>query len=126
MERSPFMSLPLELRNRIYELALQHETRLKITWPTRRRIDQLVPVRKDCGRFALLVTCRQIREECTQVLYSVNIFELRLSAKHYDPMFHVLNRFLNSIGDKNKQALRTIHVPLLDPTLTHLPGDSSA
>ena len=70
------LSLPAELRNRIYELALITPT--PITCWTRKFLAGERPKHAETG---LIRTCQQIRNEGLKIYYHDNIFELRCCVK---------------------------------------------
>jgi hypothetical protein len=66
----PFLRLPPELRNWIYELAIEGDQHVSITKVKTGTAYNLQPRRRDAIRF----TNRQIREECAGIWYSTRIF----------------------------------------------------
>lgn len=92
---SPFLRLPLELREAIYSYVLPHtspyqsDPRLRISPahnlrttqeshpPGQRRLD--TDAIWHLGSTALLCTCRQVHDECAALLYGTNVFVLDVS-----------------------------------------------
>lgn len=118
MDHSPLAKLPAELRNRVYELSLHHDKPFILTGSARRRKGTLVPLHKLREPYALLVTCRQIRKEATQLLYALNSFVVHGS--RHDRKSQALRRFLGDIGESNTNALRHIGLDLSGGTLAGL------
>ncbi|KAF5872911.1 uncharacterized protein Bfra_008188 [Botrytis fragariae] len=95
------LSLPRELRNKIYEELLVCESSIEIDSQLR-----FLPWDLTQG---LLFTCRTIHGEATSVFYSQNIFE-----------FDLWNAqgFLNKIGPINASSMR--HIAITFPSFYHL------
>ncbi|KAF2831490.1 hypothetical protein CC86DRAFT_402011 [Ophiobolus disseminans] len=95
-QTSRLLRLPAELRNRIYELALNQGN------------IQLFPGiqadsrPEDKPELALLRTCRQILSEASPIFYSINTFEFEFT-------FHIL-RFALSLTEQNRQVIRSIRL----------------
>jgi len=105
MNSSPFARLAPELRNQIYELVLRGDEPFSIVCEAfnegpRQDRDEQQPV-----PLALPSTCKQMHEECAQLLYSINTFRLR-STSPYHPTT-ILHIFQDAIGERNASALRT-------------------
>ncbi|KAK5124197.1 hypothetical protein LTR85_001900 [Meristemomyces frigidus] len=120
MENSPFAKLAPELRNRIYELALTLPKRIVIV---RRSFSPSTfrqePANARYQPLALAMTCRVINEECQQLFYAANAFELR-AALHSNGTT-TLGGFCETIGGRNSAALRSVTVDahevyLVDPS----------
>jgi len=80
-----FLHLPGEIRNHIYHLVLIHPS-----CPPRRSTHNLVP--------NLLSTCRQITQEATPILYSLNTFTAHPSLLTSMPYLHSPTRPLYTPG----------------------------
>ena len=99
---SPLLDLPSEIRNRICELVLVQKGPVKI-------VDGWSP----SGLWALLVTCRQIREEASGFFYNGNIFGHHSGDYQATPdnsSVASLASWLKKIGPRNRAVLREIHV----------------
>ncbi|KAK0934987.1 hypothetical protein LTR48_006608 [Friedmanniomyces endolithicus] len=130
--RSPFMSLPPELRNNIYEYMFSKRT-IRVRFNHRgRRIGALVtdgrsvepPADGICP--ALLRTCKQVYEEAAQLFYARNRFEvaayqpglvlggrtrLQPDREHIFLVYMLgiaLREFLKVIGVRNTKALTDV------------------
>lgn len=70
---SPFVRLPAELRNRIYEFTF-HDTTVKVH-ERRKHHGQLhrKKYQQSCG---IIFVCRQIRHEALPILYDASTFDL--------------------------------------------------
>ncbi|GIZ43609.1 hypothetical protein CKM354_000682800 [Cercospora kikuchii] len=73
---SPFSKLPAELRNRIWELAVVNEQPLEVSF-TFEPDDEIAFSLIDKSTSSLLVTCKQVRDECASMFYNRNTFRLR-------------------------------------------------
>lgn len=59
----------------------------------------------------LTMTCKEVREECLQLYYSINTFQLESAPlENGGDLLRSLNAFRYSIGHENAMALRTINV----------------
>ncbi|KAK4890562.1 hypothetical protein LTR27_010724 [Elasticomyces elasticus] len=92
MDDSPFSRIPAELRNRCFELALCQPGPIQIHRPG--------------DRFTATV----MRKDCTEMLYAVNTFSIPFGG--LAPITNTPNQFLSQIGQKNTQAIRSMHVDL--------------
>ncbi|RMZ07191.1 hypothetical protein D0862_04350 [Hortaea werneckii] len=88
-QTSPLLTLPPELRNRIYSLALTSNSKIN---PTKTGL---------LKRPALLQTSHQIRAEATQMWFACNAFQLPLNPSHPTN----LHNFLSSTGKANLAVL---------------------
>jgi len=79
MNHSPLARLPPELRNNVYELALQQSNAVTVclTKSTMNHASRLANID---NTISLLQTCTQIRTEATQLFFSVNCFTVALDA----------------------------------------------
>ncbi|KAK4952368.1 hypothetical protein LTR10_009174 [Elasticomyces elasticus] len=110
---SPFLRLPPELRNSIYELALQQPEpvvirRLGKVWPECRQPSSQLPHHAT----ALTRTCKLIRGEDTQLFYAINTFIILCEHVNHRYKLLPLCDFLDQIGQQNKSALRFINVDI--------------
>ena len=85
METSPFGKLPAELRNKIYELVLPRNDTLKVHSTYRRRrtgesVATFLFPRKNIN--ALLLTCKQARQDCAGLFYANNTFRIASWGHH--------------------------------------------
>ena len=76
MTESPFNELAAELRNRIWEFAVVNEQPLEVVF-TSESDDEIAFSLADKSTTSLLMTCKQVREECASMFYNRNIFRLR-------------------------------------------------
>ncbi|KAM7196745.1 hypothetical protein V8F20_006938 [Naviculisporaceae sp. PSN 640] len=102
----PLLSLPIELRLEIYELVLIRSCRFPIPYPRRRtnrgENDRNRRFRTQIG-LNLLLSCRQVYQEASKILYSRN---------HFIAVTDIcLESFLTSIG-QNIQFLRRLQLDL--------------
>lgn len=81
IDNAPFGKLAAELRNQIYEYVLIHDEPICITTiyhganrPIRMRMKNQA---FNSRPLSLLAVCRQTQEECTELFYSNNIFQLK-------------------------------------------------
>lgn len=72
--RSPFLRLPAELRNKIYQYAFQNNTVLVV--PERSDEHQLEHRRELRGPMALWICCRQVYHEAMPLYMSLSTFDL--------------------------------------------------
>ena len=93
MDNSPLCSLPPELRNYIYELALTQPSPIQvitISYPT----ESPLHLKADIPHArALSQTCKQLRQETHQLLYAYNAFVITLGTFKLSPN-EVVNRML--------------------------------
>ncbi|KAF7195273.1 hypothetical protein HII31_03479 [Pseudocercospora fuligena] len=113
MESSPFGKLSAELRNEIYELALTFEDTLIVT-ETSASNGLYCSVAHPT---ALLQTSRQIRSEATKMFYANNSFHITDSdtshEKEVTRSFSILQRFFNTIGLHNSNAIKHLSLDLV-------------
>ncbi|KAK5698218.1 hypothetical protein LTR97_007179 [Elasticomyces elasticus] len=118
MALSSFERLPAELRNQIQELAVFRAQPIVI-----RRVyyqDQagnigfaLRSPQARSGLTALTQTCRMFRSDCSALFYSVNRFTVVRRAKFdWAEKMSALHKFLMQIGERNRNALRSITLDL--------------
>lgn len=107
-----FLDLPGELRNVIYRLVFVDEKPFDFHTPTNFQHSS-----------AFLRTCRTIRDEGTQILYSENSFIIERQSKpranYWTPTwtevgFKDVRLWLSSIGEVNISHLRDLHMVLED------------
>ncbi|KAK3708566.1 hypothetical protein LTR37_011461 [Vermiconidia calcicola] len=78
MERSPFEKLSAELRNTIYAMVVYEPCEIRFDW--READDAWVTSEPGPLRGSgLTETCKQIREECLPMMFSMNCFTFRTS-----------------------------------------------
>ncbi|KAI9723734.1 MAG: hypothetical protein M1812_001034 [Candelaria pacifica] len=117
---TPFLKLPGELRNRIYELTLVKDTPIELfsdtidISPSTRAQKDLVFVRKNLAA-GLLRTCRQIYKETVRIFYGDNTFYF--TGGHFEDASWMLYRFLLTIsptydGPGSRQYLTRIGIKL--------------
>ena len=109
MENSHLARLPPELRDHIYDAALQsRETILLGSKKTQEVIlpstDWTTPI-----AISLLLACRQIQEEATKRLYGSNTFSIVHNQGDVSCEDN-LQRFLTRIGGTNAKSLRSMRV----------------
>ncbi|KAK5698217.1 hypothetical protein LTR97_007178 [Elasticomyces elasticus] len=111
---SPFLRLPPELRNSIYELVLQQPEPVVIcrrgkVWPQSQQLESHQPHHA----MSLTATCRLIRQECGPLFYNLNSFVM-LSRKDvpWDDKLQLPELFVEQIGLFNRLALRSLIVDL--------------
>lgn len=111
MDDSSFGRLPAELRNSVYELVLTHPTPFNLE----PRLDPKAGSKtravaaSEPNFLALVKTCKQINTECSQIVYSSNIFSFTNWA--YSPDYtHLLATFTSQIGSLKADAIRTVFV----------------
>lgn len=110
-----FLGLPIELRNDIYEQLLVHDNRLPIGKDGTYH-DKKDKVASTYFTLGLLLTCKQIHEEASSVLFAHNLFVFCWA-------WQIPRNFLNIVGRKNASSLRHIIIayPIFKfPTLDHL------
>ena len=134
MDQSTLRKLPAELRNQIYELALQqsHGVTVELTCQRNEMLRSRSEYENAWTRRPLLqnslsltMTCKAIREESLGLFYSTNNFTLQLNLLNHDTaaaLFEIadadhmadimwrgsLRRWLASIGEKNHSCLRFV------------------
>ena len=109
MEDSPLGKLPAELRNRIYTFVFQRPSPIKILLrPPRKRSLTTDDETKEDKPTSLLLTCRQVNVECSQLFYAVNTFEI----DNYDPnsLAKFPIKFFTQIGVGNCSAVQMVRV----------------
>jgi hypothetical protein len=89
--KTSFLSLPAELRNEIYAVALDERGPIRI----RTTLPYLLEP-------ALLATNRQVRSEAVGIWYGENVFEIDGSSPAV--------RFLRAATDEKLRALRSLHI----------------
>ncbi|KAK5124134.1 hypothetical protein LTR85_001837 [Meristemomyces frigidus] len=130
MDNSPLSTLPAELRDVMYELALHSEDAVVLQWHPdlggfRACSSAGLPIPI---RLALTETCKQTRSECLQLFYTSNTFELRLGEKVDERTFaerctvmnrdpnpqygHMVDTFFTSIGSATEAAITRLNVDL--------------
>ena len=116
MDDSPLKKLSPELRNHIYELTLPLDGVFKIQevkqfdgWRTKVRFQASSDQRH---RFALNQVCKEIRQECTPMLYGRNRFEIRYSCGDCKTPEKVVQEFYHNIGPDVASWLRKINIDL--------------
>ncbi|OCK79221.1 hypothetical protein K432DRAFT_383284 [Lepidopterella palustris CBS 459.81] len=106
--RIGFMSLPPELRNKVYRLLFVASRELNFVSPD-----------NFCLSSAFLRTCRQVHDEGTSILYGENSFHFerhwRMRAPFWDPVpkeigFKDMRLFLKMIGTVNLARIRTMRI----------------
>ena len=103
MTTSPFIELPAELRNRIYEFAVIESD----------PIDLIVCCCKHCPHMAIVVqpavtrASRQLREESLPIFYGQNLF-LGQAYEGYVPAKMI--RWLRAIGAQNRSHIKNLYV----------------
>ncbi|KAK5129819.1 hypothetical protein LTR08_002796 [Meristemomyces frigidus] len=121
MDNSPFNDLPAELRVRIYTAALCPTEGVGISfaldkdWNTPN--ERPVYLSSKARLLALTATCKQMREECTPVFFSVNTFHLhpRRTMVHVpNAHYKLLSKWLACIGTHNTSLLKKVVVNLFE------------
>ena len=110
MNNSPFARLPPELRDSIYDTALQFPDDVVLS-ELRREGGNGLYSESDTKQVSLniLLLCRQISEEAAKRLYSGNTFAV-VQNKVDAYCDEVLNKFISSIGSTNAESLQSIRV----------------
>ncbi|KAK5122088.1 hypothetical protein LTR85_004334 [Meristemomyces frigidus] len=99
MEASPLKKLPAELRNRIYEMALQHEDAIII------RTDGAFDELSASGLpLALTATCREIRNDTLKMFYANNAFHFHTTLPNY-----ATSGFKQWVNNMNANNMSQIH-----------------
>lgn len=99
-QKSPLISLPAELRNEIYDLALTHS-------------DGPIDVTSDekPNEPALLATCVQIRTEATPIFYANNSFRFGTIAKRVSEGKNLrLRHRLETLGERRCAFITTLQL----------------
>ena len=117
MSKSPLLSLPAELRNRIWEYAVQQPQPIEIA---RRSISYKLSMSRCMKKpeelrvAALVKVCHQTHNECSQMLYALNTFLFTIHPGPHVRTQHdhtwIYGRFLDTIGAPQKASLRRIQV----------------
>ena len=114
----PLLQLPAELRNEIWQLALVRDEPIRIFHPGMGA--RLEP--------ALLATCKQIRNEAQDMLYSENTFEGHCSIEAIRSLPNKptsLLRWLGKIGDKRARMIKRLVVTLFNGSSRRLDARST-
>jgi hypothetical protein len=116
-ERSSFLRLPLELRERVYDLLLPYTEIMINTHPTQHKY-----VRWRYGHTAIMYTCSAIHRESSSLLYRTRNFQLTCGDDHFrfTPFWLPKGRLLpgllfpQSVGSRNLSQIRhfTIYMPV--------------
>jgi len=116
-ERSSFFRLPLELRERVYDLLLPYTEIMINTHPTQHKY-----VRWRYGHTAIMYTCSAIYRESSSLLYRTRNFQLTCGDDHFrfTPFWLPKGRLLpglpfpQSVGSRNLAQIRhfTIYMPV--------------
>ena len=116
-DRNSFFRLPLELRDRVYDLVLPHTETMFNTHPTQHKY-----VRWRYGHMTIMRTCSTIYEESSSLLYRTRNFQLTCGDDHFrfTPFWLPKGRLLpgllfpQSIGTNNLAQIRhfTIYMPV--------------
>ncbi|KAL8751134.1 MAG: hypothetical protein Q9184_006168 [Pyrenodesmia sp. 2 TL-2023] len=102
---SRFLSLPGELRNRIYELLLQYASSTSYIRPYTPWLSDDAPdlSSRNCLHPEILGTCRAVAFEASPTLYAKNIFALWADEASY---------FIRRIGKRNASLLKIVILTL--------------
>ncbi|KAK5725081.1 hypothetical protein LTR17_013280 [Elasticomyces elasticus] len=113
MADSLFARLSPEMRNIIYEFALQQSEPIMVRWHDDRddHPEDVASSSVDKYTTALAQTCRQIGKECGTMFYAINKFQFDSSTDSI-PKTTIVNRFLDTIGGENAKAMRFMSVDL--------------
>lgn len=116
-DRSSFFRLPLELRERVYDLVLPYTETMFNTSPTQHKY-----IRWRYGHLGILRTCTTIHREASSLLYRTRNFQLTCGDDHFrfTPFWLPKGRLLpglpfpQSVGAKNLMQIRhfTIYMPV--------------
>lgn len=116
-ERSSFFRLPLELRERVYDLLLPYTEIMINTHPTQHKY-----VRWRYGHTAIMYTCSAVYRESSSLLYRTRNFQLTCGDDHFrfTPFWLPKGRLLpglpfpQSVGSRNLAQIRhfTIYMPV--------------
>ena len=106
METSYFSRLAPELRNRIYEYALTRDRAFEITIYSDQ--EGLTQVKDTSARhpLGLAMTCRAMREECTELFYSLNTFTVKASNPRR--LTKIFDNFRAIIGPRNASSILSV------------------
>ncbi|KAK6393644.1 hypothetical protein LTR65_002516 [Meristemomyces frigidus] len=125
MDSSPLGGLPPELRNNIYELALQPDHQIKI-WLVSEGLEHKLGSKGHANTFALTRVCRQMRAESSQLFYSLNTFTVvlqtcilwpevaKLTVNRVDAILEPLQTLIDTIGPGNVASLTSVTLQLGD------------
>jgi hypothetical protein len=97
---SPFLCLPAELCNRLYELAFTGQS---ITVLRKRNETS---ARKEVGAIVILLTCRQIQHDVALLFYSFTTFNLDLFNQETDSP----GKSLAALGAENCSPIQSIKI----------------
>ncbi|KAK0334111.1 hypothetical protein LTR94_018020 [Friedmanniomyces endolithicus] len=110
LESSRLWLLPAELRNHIYEMALRQPEPIEVRWlQDAEPPESLASTSAKRHPAALLSTCKNVRLECSQLLFAINTFVFNSREPHL-PKSRMAGEFLHQIGHVNKLALRSIAI----------------
>ena len=104
----PFLRLPAELRNRIYELTVVDLSRVISVvddFPYRKNI------KAEVAQPPITKVCRQLRTESLPVFYGANVFKIEAQSRFRNAL--VPNRaiaWLRAIGAANRSRLKHLYV----------------
>ena len=110
MDQSPLSTLPPEIRNDIYVMALSQDSPITLVHLRRKGWKRLEEPSTKPNILALTKTCKNVRRECTQIFYAVNTFALRVA--NVDEIEQLLRLFRLHIGTTNDSALRSVVIEL--------------
>jgi len=105
MERSPLLDLPPELRNTVWRFALVRKTKIDMSKES------------TTAEPALLVACKQIREEGLGIYYGENMFSLGAELVDWD-WSTTLSDWLSAIGHERAGRIARLCI-----TAVGLPSD---
>lgn len=109
MDGSPFAQLPTELRDSIWDAALQFPEDVILSDLRREGGSGLYGETKAQIPLSLLLACRQISKEAIKRLYAANTFAM-VQNRGDASCDEILNKFIHSIGSTNAESLRSIRV----------------
>ena len=109
MNDSPFAKLPPELRDHIYDAALQFPEDIILSELRREGGSGLYSETNAQISLGLLLTCRQVSKEATRRLYAANTFGV-VQNKVDASCDEILYKFIQSIGQANAESLQSIRV----------------
>ncbi|KAK5698215.1 hypothetical protein LTR97_007176 [Elasticomyces elasticus] len=122
MADSLFARLSPEMRNIIYEFALQQHEPIVVRWydDLDDHPEDVVSNTVDKFTTALTKTCRQISKECGTMFYAINDFQFDSSVDSMSKT-RIAKRFLGIIGGENAKAMRfmIVDVGLYHSVLAH-------
>ncbi|KAF2753715.1 hypothetical protein EJ05DRAFT_169601 [Pseudovirgaria hyperparasitica] len=119
-----FMTLPPELRNKIYRMLFLAKDDFKFWHPD-----------NFCRSATFLSTCKQIHQEGTGILYGENTFCFERSrhmrgqywsAQRKEIGYKDMRRFLTDIGPRNLAAIRKLSITLEDANPSSAPHEYDA